>query len=110
MGAIIRTVATHTGPEFTMNPLLEPDVRTRLDTLPGWTLVDGPFIEKRWSFGDFDTAMSFINAVAAIARDLDHHPNLSNVYDQVVIRLQTHDAGGITDKDLTFAARVEALV
>ena len=92
-----------------MNPLPDATVRDRLAALDGWTLVDGPFIQKTWSLGDYDAAMRFINAVADIARDLDHHPNLSNVYDTVDIKLQTHDAGGITDKDLAFAARVEAL-
>lgn len=92
-----------------MQPLPESTVRERLADLPGWSLVDGPFIEKSWALGDYDAAMDFINAVADIARKLDHHPNLSNVYDQVEIKLQTHDAGGITERDLTFAARVASL-
>jgi 4a-hydroxytetrahydrobiopterin dehydratase len=53
--------------------------------------------------------MAFINAVADVARALDHHPDLTNVFDRVTLAVTTHDAGGLTSLDVEFARRVNAL-
>ncbi len=94
---------------MTTTALSPADVKARCAALPGWEPTDDDFIRKSWKLGDFDRAMAFINAVADVARELDHHPNLSNVYDNVELAMQTHDAGGVTDRDFEFARRVEAL-
>lgn len=88
--------------------LAAADRDARLADLPGWTR-DGDWLVRAYTFAGFDEAMTFINNVADIARDLDHHPNLSNVYNQVELRLSTHDAGGLTALDFEFAGRVSEL-
>jgi 4a-hydroxytetrahydrobiopterin dehydratase len=75
----------------------------------GWRLAEGrPAIAKRFRFRDFDAAFAFMTAVAAHARAADHHPEWSNAYSKVEVVLTTHDAGGVTDKDLALARAMEA--
>lgn len=82
-----------------------------LSTLPAWSLVEeGSAIRRELRFAGFDEAMAFIVALAEVARALDHHPDLYNVYDRVTLRLSTHDAGGLTERDFAFATGAEALL
>jgi 4a-hydroxytetrahydrobiopterin dehydratase len=70
-----------------------------------WTLKDGKlFISLK--FPDFISAFAFMTAVAIVAEKSDHHPEWSNVYNRVDISLVTHDAGGITNKDLELAKEI----
>ncbi len=95
---------------MTCTRLDDDAVLALVQRLDGWRRsADGAWLERQWELGDFDDAVAFMNQVFDVARELDHHPNLSNVYNRVSIRLQTHDAGGITERDATFAARVDAL-
>ena len=88
---------------------LDDEAITRaLAELPGWQRR-GDKIRYESAHGDSDTAMRFIEAVADVARDLDHHPELFNVYDRVELELTTHDADGLTDYDFEFARRVNAI-
>jgi len=64
----------------------------------------------RCRFANFSEAFGFMARVALLAEQLDHHPSWSNVYNQVEIRLTTHDAGGITQKDIEMAARIDAIL
>ena len=66
-------------------------------------------IEKKFGFKDFTEALGFIVRVGVLAEKMNHHPELFNVYNKVNIRLSTHDAGGLTDKDFKLAAQIEAL-
>lgn len=93
-----------------MNPLPADDLARALQTLEGWRAEGDAWIARDLAFADYDEAMDFIVRLADVARTLDHHPNLSNVYNRVELRLQTHDAGGVTEKDLEFAARANALL
>ncbi|MCB9507142.1 MAG: 4a-hydroxytetrahydrobiopterin dehydratase [Myxococcales bacterium] len=86
----------------------EAEIATRLTTVPGWRR-DGETLVREWQLGDFDVAMALINAVADVARTLDHHPDLYNVYNRVRLSVTTHDAGGLTALDFEFAARVSAI-
>jgi len=82
-----------------------------LSTLPAWTLVEeGSAIRRELRFAGFDEAMVFIVALAEVARRLDHHADLYNVYDRVTLRLSTHDAGGLTERDFAFAAGAEGVL
>lgn len=81
---------------------------TSMAALPSWSL-EGSWLVRAYEFGDFDEAMDFILKVADVARALDHHPNLSNVYNRVELRVSTHDAGGLTALDFEFASRVSKL-
>lgn len=74
--------------------------------LSRWQL-EGDFIRRDFEFKDFITAWGFMNRVALLAEKVDHHPNWENVYNRVTIRLSTHDAGGLTDKDLQLAAHID---
>ena len=82
-----------------------------LDERPDWTLCsDGLGIERTFRFADFSAAFAFMTQVALIAERMDHHPEWSNVYSRVTIRLTTHDAGGLSARDAKMAARIDALV
>lgn len=85
------------------------DLKESLRLLPGWT-TDGAFLQRTLEFADFDIAWAFMNQVADVARDMDHHPNWSNVYNRVEVSLQTHDASGVTETDLVFAQRLNQLL
>ena len=80
-------------------------------TLPGWSLVEGhEAIARNFQFRDFNEAWGFMNRVALLAEKQDHHPEWSNVWNTVRITLSTHDAGGLTDKDITLARAIDALL
>ena len=82
-----------------------------LDDLDGWQLVDGrDAIHKRFVFKDFKEAFAWMTKVAAIADQMDHHPEWSNVYKTVEVTLTTHDAEGLSELDIRLAARMNALV
>lgn len=73
-----------------------------LESLPGWQ-GDGAALTRRFAFGNFNAAFAFMTAVAMQAERMDHHPEWSNVYNRVEVKLATHDAGGVTDKDVALA-------
>lgn len=77
--------------------------------LAGWRADDGdrPAIARSLRFADFNAAFGFMARVALKAEVMDHHPEWSNVYDRVEILLTTHDAGGVTDKDVQMARFID---
>ena len=84
-------------------------VRERLAALPGWQLSDdGLAITRKFKFADFQQAFAFMTQVALAAERADHHPEWSNVYNRVDMRLTTHDAGGLTERDFALAAVADA--
>ena len=86
-----------------MAKLNQSEVNEHLAALDGWKL-DGESITKTFKFKDFSEAWDFMNQVAVIAdKELNHHPDWSNAYNQVDIRLTTHDEGGLTGKDFRLA-------
>jgi len=89
--------------------LTERELDEALGSLPGWTHQHG-HIHREFQFGTFVRAFSFMTGVALVAERLNHHPEWSNVYGKVVIDLTTHDAGGITARDVEFARQVSALL
>lgn len=79
-----------------------------LKALPQWSLVeDREAISRSLRFKDFNAAFGFMSRVAMAAEKLDHHPEWSNVYNRVEITLSTHDAGGLTELDITLAGLVD---
>ena len=84
----------------------EEEVKPRLVFLDGWTFKDDG-IEKSYEFRDFVAAFSFMTRVAMEAEKMNHHPEWSNVYNKVMIRLTTHDAGGLTDADFKLAEIID---
>jgi len=90
--------------------LLDDDtIRQALDDLDGWTR-EGDAIVRSFSFDGFRGAIAFINRVADLADAADHHPEITNVYADVTLRLRSHDVGGITQRDLDLAARIDDVV
>lgn len=87
------------------------EVAKALETLPDWRAADGdrPAIARSLKFADFNDAFGFMTRVALMADKMDHHPEWSNVYDRVEVLLTTHDAGGVTDKDVTLARFIDDL-
>jgi 4a-hydroxytetrahydrobiopterin dehydratase len=72
--------------------------------LSGWSAVSGrDAIAKTYKFADFNAAFGFMSRVALVAEKMDHHPEWSNVYNRVEVVLTTHDAGGVTQKDIDLA-------
>jgi 4a-hydroxytetrahydrobiopterin dehydratase len=85
---------------------IEEQLKSR--SLKGWEAGDQS-ITKAFVFKDFKEALDFMVKAGAIAEELNHHPDWSNVYNKVNIKLSTHDAGGVTDKDFELASRMEEL-
>jgi 4a-hydroxytetrahydrobiopterin dehydratase len=79
-------------------------------TLPAWSLVhDRDAIHRDFKFADFSAAWAFMSRVALLAEKHDHHPEWSNVYNKVSITLTTHDANGLSNRDLALAAAIDRL-
>ena len=88
-----------------MDALDPKDVAAKLD---GWTGGDD-FITKVFRFDDFNAAWAFMSRVALLAEKLDHHPEWFNVYNRVDVTLTTHDAGGVTEKDVKMAEFMQSI-
>jgi 4a-hydroxytetrahydrobiopterin dehydratase len=81
-----------------------------LKTLPAWREVKGrSAITREYVFADFNQAFGFMARVALVAEKMDHHPEWSNVYRTVTVTLSTHDAGGVTERDLTLARAMDRI-
>jgi 4a-hydroxytetrahydrobiopterin dehydratase len=93
-----------------MSVALTPEqIQAALPGLAGWQM-EGSKLLKSYRFKDFKAALVFINQAGAIAEQLGHHPEIHNVWNQVTLRLCTHDAGNqITEKDLTLARALRSL-
>ena len=85
------------------------DVAEALKGLPLWRAHEGdrPAIARSLTFADFNAAFGFMTRVALLADKVDHHPEWSNVYNRVEVLLTTHDAGGVTDKDVDMARFID---
>ena len=79
-----------------------PGIPPMLTELPGWTR-QGEVISRTFEFQDFLAAMKFVNAVAELAEQAQHHPDIDVRWNQVKLSLTTHDAGGLTEKDFSLA-------
>ena len=84
------------------------DVRAALKRLPDWRLAEGrEAITRKYQFVDFDAAFAFMTRVALLAAKTDHHPEWFNVYNKLDVTLATHDAGGVTQKDIDLAMAMD---
>ena len=94
-----------------MTQKLSGEVRSRaLARLDGWSVVkDRDAISKKFVFKDFNEAFGFMTRVALVAEKLDHHPEWFNVYKTVEVTLSTHDAGGLTERDIALAEAMDKL-
>ena len=91
-------------------PLTDAELQSALDELDAWEFEDDK-LKTTYEFTDFRAAISFIVRMSYYAEDLNHHPELENVYNTVHIALTTHDAGGkVTEKDVELARLIEDFV
>lgn len=82
-----------------------------LGELPEWTLArQGKAIARTFAFADFSEAFAFMTRAALLAEKADHHPEWFNVYNRVEITLTTHDAGGLSQRDVRLARDIDALL
>jgi len=95
---------------MTILKLTDAERAAALATLSGWAHDAGrDALVKHFKFRDFSEAWGFMNRVALLAEKLDHHPEWHNVYNRVEILLTTHDAGGLSARDLAMAKAIDAL-
>lgn len=85
-----------------MEPLSEPEIAAALAELPAWSYENGK-LHRTFRFRDFRDAFAFMSRGALIAEAMHHHPEWFNVYHTVKVWLVTHDAGGVTERDLALA-------
>lgn len=84
--------------------LSEAERKAALAKLPKWQVSEGrDAIVRRFEFGDFNEAFGFMARAALVAEKMDHHPEWSNVYKTVEVTLSSHDAGGLTERDIRLA-------
>ena len=89
-------------------PLTETERAEMLSALDGWAMTEGrDAITKRFVFDDFSTAFGWMTRVALAAEQMNHHPEWFNVYRTVDVTLSTHDAGGLTRRDVELAQRMD---
>lgn len=90
-------------------PLTSEEIARACTTLPGWVFEHDALV-KTFKFGSFREALSFMVHVGFCAEAMNHHPDWSNVYNRVVIRLTTHDAGNkVTANDVELATRIQKI-
>ena len=89
--------------------LSNDDIAAALNDLPGWTLANEK-LRREFKFASFVEAFGFMTSAAIEAEKMNHHPKWFNIYNQVVVELTTHDAGGITKLDFELARKMDRLV
>jgi 4a-hydroxytetrahydrobiopterin dehydratase len=92
-----------------MDKLTPEQIDERLESVSEWAL-NGEALQRTLRFDDFKGAMAFVNRVADLAEQMQHHPDIMIRYNKVTLTLTTHDAGGLTEKDFEFADAVEGYV
>lgn len=89
-----------------MDKLTEEQIAGKLEALSSWSEVNGS-IQRTFQHKDFIESMKFVNHVAELAEEAQHHPDILIRWNKVTLTLTTHDAGGITDKDFELAAKAD---
>lgn len=92
-----------------MSHLTDAQVELQLQDLKGWT-KEGDAIVKTYVFNDFVEAISFMVQASFRAQELEHHPEWTNIYNEVQVRLTTHDLNGISSNDIRLAKRMDHIV
>lgn len=92
-----------------MKKLNVAQIEENLKNLEGWSFENGSII-KTYKFKDFKEAFSIMTRIAFECEKMNHHPNWENVYNNLTIKLNTHDVGGITQKDFDLAQTIESII
>jgi 4a-hydroxytetrahydrobiopterin dehydratase len=88
--------------------LSNPEIQSALQHLPGWT-QQGKAIQRVFQFENFVKAMEFVNQIAEAAEAINHHPDMLINYNKVTLTLISHDSGGVTQRDIKMAGRINQL-
>jgi 4a-hydroxytetrahydrobiopterin dehydratase len=96
------------GPIQVMGLLSDNEINNELKNLNGWIYKENS-IHKKFIFLNFKTAMAVMISISYEAESMNHHPNWSNVYNQLDISLSTHDSGGVTQNDIALALKIETI-
>jgi 4a-hydroxytetrahydrobiopterin dehydratase len=91
-----------------MAKLSEKEIQERLPTLPGWKYEAGVLVHD-YAFADFATAFAFVARLAMLAEKANHHPDIDIRYNKLRVALVSHDAGGVTGRDISMAAEIGKL-
>lgn len=91
-----------------LRTLSDAEIAERLVALPSWSHAGGR-LRRTYHFRDFSEAFGWMCRVALVAEKRDHHPDWSNVYSRVSVELHTHDAGGVTERDVELAREMDRL-
>ena len=89
-----------------MAVLNDAEIKQALSKLEGWR-QNGVAIERIFQFPDFKAAMQFVNRIADAAEQANHHPDIDIRYNKVTMSLVSHDSGGVTERDVRMAARID---
>jgi 4a-hydroxytetrahydrobiopterin dehydratase len=91
-----------------MAKLTEKEIQEKLPTLPGWKYEAGALVHD-YAFADFSTAFAFVVRLAMLAEKANHHPDIDIRYNKLRVALVSHDAGGVTGRDISMAAEIGKL-
>jgi len=95
----------------TAQAMKHDDIQAELARIPGWeTVKDGTWLKRRFEFKNFKLALAFVNQVGIFAEAKMHHPDITFGWGYCEIMLQTHDIGGIGEKDLALAEQINSLM
>tara|TARA_B100000886_G_scaffold331946_1_gene284102 strand:+ start:1371 stop:1649 length:279 start_codon:yes stop_codon:yes gene_type:complete len=91
-----------------MKALTSEEINIKIAEVDSWKVIGGS-LQKEFEFVNFVKAIEFINQIAEVAEEQEHHPTIANSYNYVKIELKTHDVNGISDKDFKLAKRIDNL-
>ncbi len=92
-----------------MQKLSADQIQENIADLPSWSL-NGDSLQRTFRFDDFVGSMAFVEKVADLAEEMNHHPDIMIRFNKVTLTLSTHDAGGITENDFTLASATDGCV
>lgn len=92
-----------------MTAFTDEQIEEALSDLPGWS-QEGEAIVKTYEFDDFAAAIDFMSRATGPINEMDHHPEWTNVYNRVDVRLSSHDVGGVTGRDVQLAKVLDRVV
>ena len=91
-----------------MTPMTAHEIQNELESLPGWRVERG-WLARDLGFSDFQSSWEFMDRIARLAEEQDHHPNWYNVYNRVEVSLTTHECNGLTKRDTSMALFMEEI-
>ncbi len=92
-----------------MTKLAGEELASQADGVPDWEVVDGHHLKRMFRFGDFSTALGFVNRAGAVAEEMGHHPDMLVGWGKAEVTIWTHSVDGLTPADFELASRIQGL-